>query len=438
MRFKIHRGRNEIGGSCVEVWTDSTRIVIDLGMPLVNPDRTPFDAKEAEKLTTDELIRENILPDIPSLYQEGSNTALLISHAHQDHYGLMSRISPSCPVWLGFSTQLLIELTNTFTGKEWKVQNAHHIKHGKKFKIGNIEITPYLVDHAAFDAYAFLIESEGKSLFYSGDFRLHGRNANTFDWFSNNFEAEVDYLFLEGTTIGRTDKPFPSESELEEEFVKTFKETKGINLVCVSGQNIDRLETIYHACRRAGKIFLVDFYTANVLKTLNKKSKDSIPFPSTHKFPMLRVYYPSSLTKIIDERGLKKLFSPPIYTISKDKFDEMADKLVVVVRPSVQHDLERYLHKYTDGCFIYSMYEGYKNQPGKIKDFIDFIAGKGMPIKDIHTSGHADLESLKKMVGIIKPKHIVPIHTFESGRYTELFGGLTDVALKNDKEEVEV
>ena len=438
MRFKIHRGSNEIGGSRVEVWTDTARIVIDLGMPLVNPDRTPFDARETEKRTNEELIRENILPDIPSLYQDGSSTALLISHAHQDHYGLMNRISPSCPVWLGFATQFLIELTNIFTGKKWTVQNAHHFKHDKKFKVGNIEITPYLMDHAAFDAFAFLIESGGKSIFYSGDFRLHGRKAALFDWFSNKFKAKVDYLLLEGTTIGRTDKPFPSESELEDEFVKTFRETKGINLVCVSGQNIDRLVTIYRACLKTGKFFLVDFYTANVLKTLNKKARNTIPFPSTYAFPKVRVYYPSSLTQFVKDNGLEaETFFSKHYKIGKDEFDKMAEKLVVVVRPSVQEDLRRYLHKYDDGCFIYSMYKGYEDQPGKMKDFIDFIADKGMPIKDIHTSGHADLESLKKMVAVVKPKHIVPIHTFESKQYPELFKG-TDVAIINDKEEVEV
>jgi len=83
------------------------------------------------------------------------------------------------------------------------------------------------------------------------------------------------------------------------------------------------------------------------------------------------------------------------------------------------------------------MYEGYKNQPGKTKDLVDFIESKGMPIKYIHTSGHADLDSLKKMVAVIKPKHIIPIHTFESNQYPELFKG-TDVAIINDKEEVEV
>jgi ribonuclease J len=126
-----------------------------------------------------------------------------------------------------------------------------------------------------------------------------------------------------------------------------------------------------------------------------------------------------------------------IHKIGKDKLDELAENLVMLVRPSVQNDLERYLHKYSDGCFIYSMWSGYKDKPGTTKDFLDFITGKGMHIKDIHTSGHADLSGLKKMVDVVKPKHIVPIHTFEGHRYTELFNGF-DVVGINDKDEISI
>jgi ribonuclease J len=412
-----------------------------MGMPLVNPDRTPFDAREAEKRSTAELIRDGVLHDIPSLYQDGSDTALLISHAHQDHYGLMSHKNPSCPVWLGVATKHLIELINSFTGKEWNIQNPKHFKSGKMFKIGDMKITPYLMDHAAFDAYAFLIESGGKSLFYTGDFRLHGRKSNSFDWFSANFRAKVDYLLLEGSTIGRGEeqKPFQTESELEEDFVKTFKETKGINLVYVSGQNIDRLVTIYQACRKTHKIFLIDFYIANVLYTLNKRANNRIPFPSLQAFRDVKVYYPKSLTtRMLNEgKEVKKVFKFTAHKISKKELDDQASNLVMTVRPSVQRDLERYLHKYTDGCFIYSMYDGYKDKPGQTKDFLEFIDGKGMPIIDIHTSGHADLSGLKKMVQVVKPKHIVPIHTFEGDSYARLF---PDASVKRvaDGETVEM
>jgi hypothetical protein len=41
------------------------------------------------------------------------------------------------------------------------------------------------------------------------------------------------------------------------------------------------------------------------------------------------------------------------------------------------------------------------------------------------------------MVEAVKPKHLVPIHTFEADRYGELFEG-TQVRMVNDKEMVTV
>jgi len=64
MNFKIHRGTKEIGGSCVEIWTESTRIVVDFGMPLVNPDKTQFDSRAIKNLSVNELVSKGILPDI--------------------------------------------------------------------------------------------------------------------------------------------------------------------------------------------------------------------------------------------------------------------------------------------------------------------------------------------------------------------------------------
>jgi ribonuclease J len=125
------------------------------------------------------------------------------------------------------------------------------------------------------------------------------------------------------------------------------------------------------------------------------------------------------------------------HKIGKDELDVLAGKLVMVVRPSVRCDLEKYVHNFTNGLFVYSMWDGYKTQPGTIKDFLDFIASKGMPVKDIHTSGHADLSGLKRMVEAVKPEYLVPIHTFEADRYGGLFEG-AQVRMVKDKEVVQV
>jgi len=431
MKFKIHRGTQEIGGSCVEIWTKSTRIVVDFGMPLVNPDKTRFNSKTIKNLSVKELISKGVLPDIDGLYEKSSNTNLILSHAHQDHFGLVKYVNRECKIYLGNATQKLIEVTNTFTNQNWEISNPQHFESGKPFIIGDIEVVPYLMDHSAFDAYAFLIKAGGKSLFYSGDFRMHGRKAKVFDWFRHNVETNIDYLLLEGTTVGRADKCFPNESEIEVEFVTTFKENKGINLIYTSGQNIDRLVSIYRACKRTGKTLAIDFYIAHVLKELS--SYGAIPYPSNN-YPEIRVFFPYRLSRMIVNKGNERLlYRFKDYKITKEQIGEQFDKTVMIVRPSMLKDLEN-IKGLQGGVFIYSMWDGYKKEK-TTKEFIDYLIDKGMTEKTIHTSGHADRNALKKMVEVLKPKNLVPIHTFEGDKFEKIFTK-TKVLRINDGETV--
>ena len=54
----IHRGTHEIGGSCVELCSNSgnTRLIIDIGLPLVNADMSPFDWGIHRKSTLPQLL----------------------------------------------------------------------------------------------------------------------------------------------------------------------------------------------------------------------------------------------------------------------------------------------------------------------------------------------------------------------------------------------
>jgi len=433
IKFKIHRGTQEIGGSCVEFWTESTRIVVDFGMPLVNPDKTKFNSKSIKDLTSRELIDNGILPNIKNLYNDSSQISLIVSHAHQDHFGLLKYVNKNCRIFLGKATQKLIELTGIFTNQDWEISNFQHFESGKSFIVGNIEITPYLMDHSAFDAYAFLIKADGKTLFYSGDFRIHGRKSKVFDWFSHNIEKNIDYLLLEGTTIGRVNAEILTETGIESELVKTFEENNGINLIYTSGQNIDRLVSIYRACKRTGKILAIDFYIAYVLKELS--GFGAIPYPSM-SFPEIKVFYPYRLSKMVSNQGNQQLlYRFKDFKITKEQIDNQYDKIVMIVRPSMLKDLS-YLKKLEGGIFIYSMWNGYK-QEDPTKEFIKFLISKGMFEKQIHTSGHADRDSLKRMVEVLKSKNLVPIHTFEGAEYKKIFSG-TNVLRLNDKEVVEI
>lgn len=51
----------------------------------------------------------------------------------------------------------------------------------------------------------------------------------------------------------------------------------------------------------------------------------------------------------------------------------------------------------------------------------EYFESRGFSIHSIHTSGHADIDTLKLMVEAISPKTIVPIHTFNGALYDKIF-----------------
>jgi ribonuclease J len=419
MNFKIHRGNREIGGSCIEVWTPKARIVIDIGMPLVEKDGSEFDFANYAQYSTNELVRIGVLPNITGFYSNETPRVdgIFISHPHIDHYGFGRFIHPDIRYYMGEATHKLIDLTCRFTPQTNEIKTWTYLEKSVPFSIEDITVTPFWMDHSAFDAYAFLIESNGKSLFYSGDFRGHGRKERVFKWFMHNAPKNVDYLLLEGTQIESNKQNDKKESEIEEEMVSLFSNGGKLNLVYASGQNIDRLVSVYRACKKTGKTFAVDVYTACILKELSAFS--SIPYPAD-TFRDIRVFYPRFLSNRIASRGDEKLlYQFRKFKITKEEISNGKDSIVMLVRPSMHFDLE-HIQGIEGGNLVYSLWEGYL-QKGNTKSFINYLKARQFRVSKIHTSGHADIETLKKMANAINPKHIVPIHTFGGNHYQNYF-----------------
>ncbi|MFZ3135995.1 MAG: MBL fold metallo-hydrolase [Thermodesulfovibrionales bacterium] len=250
MILTIHRGAKEIGGSCIELQSDKSRILIDFGLPLVDENREQLDSRKIIKQSKEALLKKGFLPRIKGLYdnEPPQIDAVLLSHPHQDHYGLLSYINPNIPVYMSRGCKALIEVSYFFGQTNYDLGNIKTVKAWETFKKGDFTITPYLVDHSGFDALAYLIEAEGKRIFYSGDFRGHGRKKVLFDNLLKHPPQKIDYLILEGSMIGRDKGKFHTESDIEKEMVNLFKNDEKLFFVSCSSQNIDRLVSVYRAC----------------------------------------------------------------------------------------------------------------------------------------------------------------------------------------------
>ena len=401
MRIRIHRGTQEIGGTCIEMEAAGSRIALDVGLPL--------DAGDED--------HERLLPSVSGFRTpDDSLLGVLISHPHQDHYGLARHIRPEVPIRIGRAAHNILKAASAYVPNGQAFENPRFLEDRIPVDIGPFRVTPYLVDHSAFDAYALLVEADGKRIFYSGDFRGHGRKKGLFESLIQHPPADIDVLLMEGTTIGRTGtgEGFPTEQDLEREFVKAFRETKGIHFVWTSSQNIDRIVTIFRAAKRTGRVLIIDLYTAVVLEATGK---GTIPQSDWND---VRLYTPRSQRLHIKNNKLfDDLERHKANRVFPEHLPGLARDAVMLFRPLMARDKD-VGSVLDDAGFTYSMWGGYlKDAYGR--RVIDWVESHGIPWQSIHTSGHASVVDLKRFAAALQPRQLVPIHSFETGRFSEFF-----------------
>ena len=415
MKAKIYRGTKEIGGTCVELTANNGKILwIDLGSPL--------DSKN---------------PDVE--YAKNKVDALLISHPHQDHFGLMDMIGTEVPVYIGQLSLDLINATKIFRDIESLNGNFNIIKAWEWITIADtFRVKPFLVDHSAPEAFAFLIETDGERLFYSGDFRATGRRGKVFTNLIKNPPQDIDLLLMEGTMIDRSNHLYPSESAVEKAVYSIIGNQKNITFLISSAQNTDRLKSVYNACKRAGKCLVIDVYSAWVLEMVRKVSKST---PSI-EWKEIKVFdHPGQLAKIKD-----KVFDEFRTRISRQRVGNsvFADPshYVYFVRCPNKELVNKLRIKGTINI-IYSQWEGYLKEEHKnyCTDYINTLKNDpGISFHTIHTSGHAIVSDLLTIAKAINPKVIVPIHTNSPEKFKNTFGkeGFTNIKLWEDHKEYQL
>lgn len=326
MRVCIHRGSHQIGGSCVEVEQNGQRLLLDLGLPL--------DAEHNDN--------SHIPAGIAGLDGNDPNLlGILISHPHLDHFGLLAHISPNLPVGMGSAARRILATAAPFLPGNWPSPSpGWEYQSGQGFDIGPFHVTPFLVDHSAYDAYALLIESGGKRLFYSGDFRAHGRKAVLFQQMLANPPKGIDTLLVEGSSLGRIgdDQHFPSESDIEAQLTNAFSATEGLALVHTSAQNIDRIVSIFRASKRTGRKLVIDLYAAAIL---DATGSEAIP---QSDWPDVALFVPQAQRRQIKENAWFDLLMPTLDKISNGIVDTL--KLAKKMRPRRKNSLDALCAEY--------------------------------------------------------------------------------------------
>jgi ribonuclease J len=400
MKLCIHRGAQQIGGSCVELESQGQRLLLDLGLPLESEENSP-----------------EFLPKVSGLLESDPTLlGVLVSHPHMDHYGLLGHVRPELPVAMGAAARRILEAAAPWVPGAVVPAPGPVLEDRKTFVLGPFQVTPFLVDHSAYDSYALLVEADGKRIFYSGDFRAHGRKGKLYDRMITHPPAGIDVLIMEGSSLGRIglDTTFETEDELEARLVAEIQAAEGLALVYASAQNIDRVVTVFRAAKRSGRRLVIDLYNAAILEATGK---DSIP---QSYWPQVALFIPQyQRIQIKENARFDLLRQHSAHRIYQEDLAADPGAYALMFRPVHQRDLER-AGALGGARFIYSMWEGYLDEGSgaRVKLWAERL---GIPFTRIHTSGHAGPADLKRFAQALAPKVVVPIHSFHPGSFPDLF-----------------
>jgi ribonuclease J len=370
----IHRGTHQIGGCVTEISTERARVFIDFGSDL------PGVTALTEPSPVDGLT-----------FGDRSNSALFLTHYHGDHIGRVGEVLPGVPVYIGATAkELQQKLAERMRSPDLgKIAEMLTYSALDRIEIGDITVTPLMIDHSAFDAYMFVIDAGGKRILHTGDFRAHGfRGGKTFDML-RRYAPGTDYIICENTTLSRSAEPAISERELQTKARGIMAENKYVFVLCAS-TNIDRIGAFYHANPK-GRLFICDRYQKSLLEIVRGRHADKSVF-----YDFKRVYdYAPNLNGLMEDKGFCMLIRQGAF------FGNM---------------LNRYKGR---SKILYSMWTGYLKGDAKNERLVDFLSGYEFEV--LHTSGHANPDDLKKLYEAVNPKAgLIPIHGEAPDRFRKL------------------
>lgn len=386
MPIKIHRGLDQIGGCITEIYTETSRVFIDFGQNLPGITETTTPEQDAQLVTS--ILNQN-----PKEQQ-----AVFYTHAHEDHVGLFRYISidqyigESSKEMLLLKYKILEEKNPSATEliailqqfKTW--ERPQPKRKPKPITIGDIKITPFFNCHSIYDSHMFLIEADGKRIWHTGDFRQHGYMGKGLFPTLKTFATNIDVLITEGTMLNREDKCI-HEREVSQKMEYVMQAFKYV-FVLASSTDIERLVSIQAAAKSAKK-----------------------PLTVLSKFMI-------ETMKLFSAREPKFKFNPRYFS---DKILEKAEHGFVVITGISQKDrVSEILQKLptAETLLIYSSWDGYYKNPEQVQANPKYKELREMfhNVVDIHTSGHADRQTIKKIIQTVNPKEVICIHKEANAR----------------------
>jgi len=414
-------GVNEIGGNKILLSDKETDIFLDFGQNFEKENnffRYPYLAPREEK----HLLSLNILPAIPGIYKNDTeqNTrvkGVLISHGHADHANYVRYLKSDIELFCSELTREIIiarDLSSPTHSVEYAIAKLTQKKGEEIFykinplaaaktqEIGNMKVTALETDHSIPGSCGYLITGSGFSLAYTGDLRFHGSRKDASDKFVEEAaKCKPDGLIIEGTNI--VNAKVNTESDVRTKAEELVSKSQNLVLVSFSLADFDRMSTFYDIAKNTGRKLVIPMKLAFMVSRLSRKMK-TIDLND----PDVYIYCREKGTTYEWEKEVLNKYSNVKSCIDVEK--EQAKLLMVASFYDMNEMCE--IKPRAGSLFIESQSEPFNEEMELDHDkLLNWLDCYGLPLFNIHSSGHAFPHQLKEAIERISPKKVFLVHT---------------------------
>ncbi|MGL4196374.1 MAG: ribonuclease J [Allorhizobium sp.] len=357
-------------------------IMVDCGVTFAGPDLPGVDL---------------VLPDIEFIKKQKKNLkGIIITHAHEDHYGALNDLWPglNVPVYASRFTAGMLEAKRDYEGSRAEIPITP-FKQGDRINVGPFEVEAIGVNHSIPEPMSLVIRTPLGNVVHTGDWKIDHNPSLGPLTDEARFRAVGDegvLALLCDSTNALRDGVSPSEEEVSKGLQKIIEAAEGRVAITTFSSNVGRIRSIAQAAEAAGREVLL---LGSSLKRV---------------------------TNVAQDIGIMEGIRP---FIAEDEYGFIPrDKIVVILTGSqgepraalakLSRDEMRNVALTSGDTVVFSS----RAIPGNEKAILEIKNGlieQGVHIITdsealVHVSGHPRRNELLKMYEWVRPQMLVPVH----------------------------
>jgi ribonuclease J len=384
IRFTPLGGLGEIGGNIAVLESESSAIIIDVGMSF--PDETMHGV-------------DILVPDFSYLHAIKSKIkGIVITHGHEYHIGAMPYLFKELKFPIYATPLALAMIENKFNehGLRADTKYFNFITKRKQYQLGDFKVEWIHATHSVIDACSLAIETPVGTLIHTADFKI---DHTPVDGYTTDLQRFAYYgskgvlcLFSDSTNSHNSGFT-KSETVVGKTFDTLFEMAKGRVIMSTFSSNMHRIfQAMERAVKHNRKICVIGRSMERNVETTRALGYIDIPdrnFIEVHEVSR----YPDNQVLIVTTGSQGETMA----ALNRMATDEHRH---IKLKP-------------TDTVIISA--SAIPGNEASVSKLMNLLMKAGVTVRykefsDIHVSGHAAQEEQKLILRLVQPKFFLPVH----------------------------